>query len=80
MHLAQTMIKNTEWESVLFPEPIPLDDQRTLKRFRENCDRVEKSLEEKKTLELKRLKERSNAYIDQRLREKARDSDPTDAA
>lgn len=39
MHLAQMIIKGTEWEEILFPKPQSSDDKRVLKKFRQECDK-----------------------------------------
>lgn len=37
-------IRGTHWESVLFPEPVSLDDRRMLKEFRRRDEEINGSL------------------------------------
>lgn len=72
MHLAQTLIKGTDWEGVLFPQDESLQDLRMLQAHWKDAEAFYSAERERSEQEIEARKERSIVYLEQRRLEKAK--------
>lgn len=60
---AMRKIKGTQWQTVLFPKPLSIEDQRMIQGFRDACDRIELELLERENQEFERRAEASASFM-----------------